>query len=309
MSRGGSTGSRWVVIDEQEGLVRLRWKSVGVATACSLLVLIVVGVALAASSTIDTTSAWDGSTGGGSWGTGGATPTYGETVTGTGQAVTSFTFYLQMGSSGALNAQGGVGTWDGTSFAMTSQLWQGDQQVVPSGTGPFVPVTFTLPTPIVLQAGQQYVLYATTLGVTNTASNSGNWGAVTSTDPYADGYATYSNDNSTLLSPWDGQDWFNDFAFVAQFTDASSGGRLGYCSAPGDTNPTTGQAITPGTFLNLDTGQPTTDSHYMGAVVANYLQGLGITCDLPSGYATTGQHVGYNGPGSPGSYAYYAKMG
>lgn len=80
---------------------------------------------------------------------------------------------------------------------------------------------------------------------------------------------------------------------------------VGYCSAAGDIDADTGQPIQPGTFLVLDGGQPAVDPSYTGATPAVYLQGLGIACGVPAGYAATSQTVGYGGPGDPGIYPYY----
>jgi hypothetical protein len=72
--------------------------------------------------------------------------------------------------------------------------------------------------------------------------------------------------------------------------------RFGYCSAGGNTWQD-GSAIPPGTFLNLLWEQPDNDSHYTGATIANFVWGLGITCDNPpagyvrDGYATDDMHV------------------
>ena len=55
--------------------------------------------------------------------------------------------------------------------------------------------------------------------------------------------------------------------------------RIAYCAVTGDTWKD-GTPITPGTFLNLLANQPSTDSHYTGAVVAWYVQGVGLTCLL-----------------------------
>ena len=85
--------------------------------------------------------------------------------------------------------------------------------------------------------------------------------------------------------------------------------RGGYCSVKGNTYPFTGAAIPPGTFLDLTGGQVANDATYKGAVPANYLQGLGITCDVLPGYVKTGETVGYFGHGDPGMYTYYAKAG
>jgi hypothetical protein len=81
----------------------------------------------------------------------------------------------------------------------------------------------------------------------------------------------------------------------------------GYCSVAGNVNPFTGASITPGTFLNLDTDQASTDPSYKGAVAANFVEGIGITCDPPpvgylqSGFATDADNVG------GGFYPYFAK--
>ena len=90
-------------------------------------------------------------------------------------------------------------------------------------------------------------------------------------------------------------------------TAGESGQRSGYCAVAGNTYAFTGAAIPPGTFLNLAGGQPDTDPHYTGALPANYLQGLGISCDVPAGYVKTDELVGYFGSGDPGGYIYYKK--
>jgi hypothetical protein len=72
--------------------------------------------------------------------------------------------------------------------------------------------------------------------------------------------------------------------------------RFGYCAAAGDTRPD-GSPIPPGTFLNLLWNQPQSDPHYTGARIANFVQGVGITCDSPppgyvqQGFATHDMHV------------------
>lgn len=82
---------------------------------------------------------------------------------------------------------------------------------------------------------------------------------------------------------------------------------LGYCSVAGNTDPFTGQPIPPGTFLLLLADQPDTDPNYKGAVIADYLQGEGITCDSTAGYTDSGTTVGALGPGDAGPYPYYTK--
>jgi hypothetical protein len=85
----------------------------------------------------------------------------------------------------------------------------------------------------------------------------------------------------------------------------------GYCAVLGNSNPNTGQPYAPGTFLELVFGQNLTDPHYLGAVAAIYVQGIGITCDPPPvGFAFDGATF-VNGMGEanfPNSiYPYYAK--
>jgi hypothetical protein len=62
--------------------------------------------------------------------------------------------------------------------------------------------------------------------------------------------------------------------------------RTGYCAAAGNTDPRTGAAIVPGTFLDLVSGQPASD------------EGKGLTCDPPpagfvrDGFAGAAQLMG-----------------
>jgi hypothetical protein len=86
-------------------------------------------------------------------------------------------------------------------------------------------------------------------------------------------------------------------------------GRIGYCSAQGNTNPSSGASILPGTFLDLVAGQPASDPHYTGATPAIFVAARGITCDPPpadyvrDGFAGDAQRV------SAGVYAYYRPAG
>jgi hypothetical protein len=93
----------------------------------------------------------------------------------------------------------------------------------------------------------------------------------------------------------------------ASFHAAGGNSHAGYCSVAGNVNPFTGASIAPGTFLNLDTDQAATDPSYKGAVAANFVEGIGITCDPPpvgylqNGFATDADNVG------GGFYPYFAK--
>jgi fasciclin domain-containing protein len=82
--------------------------------------------------------------------------------------------------------------------------------------------------------------------------------------------------------------------------------RVGYCAVAGNTLPS-GAPVRPGRFLNLRDGQPEADFHYAGAVIANYLEGVGITCLTPSsGFKQEGTAPG-NKHVPAGTYPYWAK--
>lgn len=80
----------------------------------------------------------------------------------------------------------------------------------------------------------------------------------------------------------------------------------GYCAVAGNTTPA-GRPIAPGTFLDLDYGQPARDFHYAGASPANFVQGIGLTCLAPPvGYTQKG--TAPESLGVPaGLYPYFAK--
>jgi uncharacterized surface protein with fasciclin (FAS1) repeats len=90
-------------------------------------------------------------------------------------------------------------------------------------------------------------------------------------------------------------------------TEPSGGmNRAGYCAVTGNTTPA-GEPIRAGLFLELKLGQPGWDYHYAGAVPANYVEGMGITCSAPpAGYTLQGtapESLGVPG----GVYPYYVK--
>lgn len=102
------------------------------------------------------------------------------------------------------------------------------------------------------------------------------------------------------------------FAVAVVFANVQVGNsaafvRAGYCSVAGDTDES-GNPLQPGTFLDLTVGAPSADSHYVGAVPANYVAGVGLVCSAPPpGYV----HDGYvDGAGHPGGvYPYFVKPG
>jgi hypothetical protein len=96
---------------------------------------------------------------------------------------------------------------------------------------------------------------------------------------YFTGPAEYDIDNVSLLA-----------------SAGSSGARVGYCSAAGDTW-ADGSPMATGTFLNLFQGQPDADAHYAGATQAVFVQGEGLTCNPPSGYTSNGMATSEMGAG------------
>lgn len=84
--------------------------------------------------------------------------------------------------------------------------------------------------------------------------------------------------------------------------------RAAYCSVSGNTA-VDGSALQPGTFLDLVVGTPQTNGHYTGATPANFVEGVGLTCDNPPegyvrhGFASNAQQV------ASGIYPYYTPAG
>jgi len=276
------------------------------------VVAVAVGLSAGASSAgpslnLDTISIWNGSDFVWEFGAVGsdATPTYGQVIAGPGADLASFTFEFDLPAT--VNFRPVVAEWDGTK-ALTP-LWSGSATST-AGSG-WEAITFTLPAGVLLESGKQYVLFVTTLG--EGGSDLGEMGAVDVSELPAPAQYVYTNDEASFLDEWDGgigDGYAGDYqlAFTAVFgaAQAAQPGRAGYCSVAGNTT-ATGAAIAPGTFLDLETGQPATDSHYKGATPAYYYQGLGISCDNLSGYTKTGEMVGYGGHGDPGGYTYMAK--
>ena len=214
-----------------------------------------------------------------------------------------------MNGPSSVTFQGGVGTWDGS--AVTGVLWSGPDGHT-TGAGAFEAVSFDIPEGVVLTPGQAYVIYATSLFSSGSGSNV--WGSVAG-DTYADGGFVYQNGGS-LSSSWDGNWPHADLAFLAWFGVQAPRvvvlpvpARGGYCTVAGNTNPYTGEAIAPGTFVNLAQKQVADDPSYAGVVPAIYVEGTGLTCDAPpTGYTQRGLAGDDQRVGS-GLYPYYAAPG
>ena len=163
---------------------------------------------------------------------------------------------------------------------------------LPAGTP--ADVDFAFASPPTLVAGTQYAI---TLSQIN-GSHQHAWWAGDSSDVYAGGHSSDTLGGFAATG---------DLAFATYMLAAGSfeGSRSGYCSVAGNTW-ADGTRIQTGTFLNLVDGQNSADGSFAGATPALYLEGLGISCDVPRGYTATHETVGYSGHGDPGPYLYYS---
>jgi hypothetical protein len=310
-----------VLVHERDGMKR------------ALLLLACVSAALffaapTFAGTISTVGSWNGSDAVNRWGAD-WTPTYGQTIRGNGQALTSWTFYMDVDPAEVF--RGAIYTWDGQKAV--SQVFLGGDMSAPAGSG-FRAVTFDVPGGVTLAAGQEYVLLATTVFSTQdpSFSDSGNaiWGGITTgADPgvYADGEYVYTNDSDPAdltTVDWDGNHGYSsgqDLAFTAQFKAAATDAtRIVVCT----TSPVQRADGTRGIFADLEYGawlQDRSDatSPYYRSSPAIYVQGYGEMCSLsdvasyggdPAAFAGTGTTVDELGEatGEEGAlYQYYAR--
>jgi hypothetical protein len=254
-----------------------------------------------AGTTISTVSSWNGSDSFNLWGIN-ATPTYGQTILGNGESLSSWLFV-----SGDMTA--------------------------PAGSG-FRAVTFNVPGGVTLAAGQEYVLFATTVFSTQSLGfvDTGNqiWGGITTgSNPgvYADGEYVYTNDgNPAHLTTvgWDGNHGYlngQDVAFSAQFGPAvGATSRVAVCTA----QPVQRLDGSQGRFADVEYGfwlahKDDSGSPYYQSTPAIYVEGFGSMCQIsdvvtyggdPNAFVATGTVVDELGvaTSADGSlYAYYAK--
>jgi hypothetical protein len=201
--------------------MELKMKLKGIALSANLIAGAVVSLAVnAQSSTIDTYSSWNGTDSIVSWSASG-TYVYGQTITPTSvQAnLTSFGFSLSAFSTGSP-----------TQYTAGIYQWNNTLNVV-SGPALFTSAVFTAPdstsfTPVSINtggvrliSGQQYVLFLSTIGQPNTATNAYQWGYI-STAPYTLGKFVYSNDSTSITNTWDGNRDGTNLAFFAIFEPA-----------------------------------------------------------------------------------------
>jgi hypothetical protein len=127
-----------------------------------------------------------------------------------------------------------------------------------------------------------------------TITGTGACAGVAATGPIA-GVISGQNGNAT----WSTSDQSTDTAITGRFAKPAPGAapvvrgpdRYGYCLN--------------GVFLNLLLGQPSYDPLYKGATPAFYVDGVGITCDPPSGvFSLAVDLVGPDGQPAPPGYSF-----
>jgi hypothetical protein len=195
----------------------LRPTSLVFKLALSVMTVLACATTAHATSDIDTTSTWNGSSSIGSFGVPN-TATYGQTITtdAAGGILDSFSFYLS--SLGSTPFQAYVFAWDGskatgpalfTSSVLTTGSYSGYQEVSVNTGG------------VNLAANSAYVLAFSTSGLqTGQANRSSRWGF--EGDVYSGGEFVYLNntDNLSALTSQAWTAWYDgsDLAFKANFS-------------------------------------------------------------------------------------------
>ncbi len=164
---------------------------------------------------IDTTPYWDGVQFISPFGMPN-TATYGQTISmtaGTATLLTQFSFFMEVSPTAVF--RGFVFGWDG-SKATGTPLFESAPMSTTQGTN-FEEVVFNIPGGIVLNAGQQYVLFASTSKDPAQPNSSGRWGSVISNTVYSGGQFVYQN-NGADPAKWTSTAWSTiaqDLAFKA----------------------------------------------------------------------------------------------
>ena len=194
--------------------------------------------------------------------------------------------------AGVETFRGAVYTWDGSKAG--TQLFVSGDMTAPAGSG-FRAVTFNVPGGVTLAAGQEYVLFATTVFSTQSPGfvDNGNqiWGGITTgANPgvYADGEYVYTNDgNPADLTTvgWDGNHGYldgQDVAFSAQFGPAvGATSRVAVCTA----QPVQRLDGSQGRFADVEYGfwlahKDDSGSPYYQSTPAIYVEGFGSMCQI-----------------------------
>jgi hypothetical protein len=180
---------------------------------------------VSASTVLTNAPAWNGVNGVASWGDSNNNPTFGQTITvptNGDNVLTSFTFEIEGGAS-SMNFDANIQAWSGTGAA-GSLLFSAVGTALPSASYS----TYTFNPNVALTPGSVYILYFTTVGVSQSNLDSFAWGA-TFTDTYSGGDfwfngADQSDPAAGNASDLNSAQWSNargavyDLAFSATFT-------------------------------------------------------------------------------------------
>jgi hypothetical protein len=175
---------------------------------------------------IDTTPSWDGFNSIYYWGPANntaATESYGQVITPDADgSLTDFTFYIAPGTSDPIFYQARVYQWDSGVWGPTGSSIYNSGTLSFSGTsGTFSPVTINTGG-VSVSANTPYVLFFSTVGETQTASNYTDWGWLgRDRDVYSGGDFVFSNDPSSFTDPWSRLFTGTDLAFKANIADAA----------------------------------------------------------------------------------------
>ena len=269
--------------------------------------LLFASQALASNSSYSNVPSWNGTDVATTWGPAG-TQTYGETIPGNGEELSSFTFYLDVNPNIVFRAV--VGTWDG--HKVGSSLWSSSDMTSGGTNGTLAPVTVTLPQGITLALGQQYVIFFTIDFSTQPGSvtpSDGQWGAIPTspTDSFPQGgyvYQNSANPANLFATNWTttGYASSRDLVFTAQFGQPVSPSVDSVNSCANGNAYRAGDGSF-GSFLTIAESEFNTGNYTdaLGAnwtvTPANFVKGVGATCDNPqnAGYVYSGYNVSADG--------------
>lgn len=186
----------------------------------ALAAALTVAFTAQAATTIETFSAWNGSSGVSSWGNP-DTATYGQTFTtgATDTVLKSFTFAM---TDLDQDFKAYVGAWDGSKAS--SILWTSPVLNFSYGYNGFEKIAVTTPS-LQLSANTKYVAFFSTSGLQTASTGVNRWGYLTS-NAYSGGEFVFFNNGNDVTkvtsTNWDGPQWWggngSDLAFQVELT-------------------------------------------------------------------------------------------
>lgn len=171
-----------------------------------LAVLLLGAIPGRAQSVIETITGWNGTSDVFTFtDSSSTTQTYGQTITipAVQNVLTSFTFEIKLPAS--VTFAGYVYAWDGAEATGPALYTSAPTNTI--GSGNFEAITFNTGN-LTLQSGSQYVLFASSTGLTSSAPGSGSFG-FNGSNPYANGLFVFTNETTSAswtTTPWT-QNW------------------------------------------------------------------------------------------------------